>query len=925
MPSFVAPGVYLVERDFSDFLAPISSTSLGLVITAKRGPLNERTLITSQDQFIETFGEPMDDSFGAHAALNYLRVGNELWVVRVARGFEEDVTIFDTPGTADVEGNIFEFDVETGHGITDTPDTYLRIREAGRASTVLAKVSNVATDTITTEIPLNDHYTDAASVDVVVSDLAASPAEIFAYGRRGTVPYRLVKFTAKNPGSWANYGSRRGLEVIIEDGGQFQNVDPVTGDPITSDGIALQGVIPSAASVDSFAELLAIASPVSGETRGVNRDSIATALTAVTTALVAASGVFTATGVFIDTQTTTIAARVYTFVTTLSGAADEVLIGVSLAASLTNWASAVNGSAGAGTTYGIGTVAHANGTAVAGATTLTFTHNTPGSGGNSVATTDTAANGGWGAATLAGGGNFTTFTVTSSTGLVAGDEFHIVGTAAWDTPIDTPYEILSVPNATSIRITAPGSPAANESSLTEASIEKVGGHHFGTVYRYNGSAWVAVGVLTKRVKVLYNGRQVEVFDNLIGYDATSPNFWDTVINASSQFITAEYLGSAVAPSSVNAPGPTPIVFNTGGEQPINTLQTVRHPYNPRLVFGLDAQVRNVAAASGYTTYTFRNPPGYDGSSPEAADYIGTISEDQVRTGLQLLRSTDLVDIALLAVPGVTTASVVQEILSICEDRHDCLGIIDPPMALTPRGVVDWHNGTGVYSGAHSPFVSNCAALYYSWIKQYDPYTRRDIYVPPSCVVPAVFAYSDSVGEPWFAAAGSQRGSINGAIGVETVITQGDMEFFYGPGNGNAVNPILSFKRDGIVVYGNRTLQRYATKLASINVRRGLFYFEKRVIQQLHRLNFEQNDAILWQQVRNVVKPEIRDMIGRRGLESGEVKCDADTNPPASRDAGECRVKIYLTPIGAAEKIIVEVTVLGSSVTIQESTAPLSQI
>lgn len=121
---------------------------------------------------------------------------------------------------------------------------------------------------------------------------------------------------------------------------------------------------------------------------------------------VKASGVLTSSGVFQDGETVTIGDRVYTFKTTLTGIANEVLIGVSAAVSLDNLKSAINATAGAGTTYGTGTTAHPNVTA----TTNTDTAQTVefwkvGTEGNALATTETCENVAWGAATLASGAN----------------------------------------------------------------------------------------------------------------------------------------------------------------------------------------------------------------------------------------------------------------------------------------------------------------------------------------------------------------------------------------------------------------------------------------------------------------------------------------------------------------------------------------
>jgi len=128
-----------------------------------------------------------------------------------------------------------------------------------------------------------------------------------------------------------------------------------------------------------------------------------------TSAGVKATGVLTASDVFTNGETITVGDKTYTFVTALSGAANEVLIGASAAASLDNLKSAINATAGAGTTYGLGTAANPNVTA----TTNTDTAQTVeayrvGTYGNAIPTTSTAADVAWGAATLENGAEAST-------------------------------------------------------------------------------------------------------------------------------------------------------------------------------------------------------------------------------------------------------------------------------------------------------------------------------------------------------------------------------------------------------------------------------------------------------------------------------------------------------------------------------------
>jgi hypothetical protein len=127
----------------------------------------------------------------------------------------------------------------------------------------------------------------------------------------------------------------------------------------------------------------------------------------------AATGTLTFTGVAIANETVTINGRVYTYKAALTGAANEVLIGANQTESAANLAAAINGTGGSGTTYGVGTVPHADVTAQNNAATVILTAKNNGTGANAFGTTETLTNGSWGAATLTGG------TVATATGTVS--------------------------------------------------------------------------------------------------------------------------------------------------------------------------------------------------------------------------------------------------------------------------------------------------------------------------------------------------------------------------------------------------------------------------------------------------------------------------------------------------------------------------
>lgn len=802
MQIFVSPGVYVTERDFSDYAASISTTSLGLVGTAKRGPLNIPTFIPSASQFIDMFGEPDANQYGPYAALNYLRQGNQLWYCRVAREYQEDAGMFTTTVAGSVvpaaDGKTYSFEVAAGY--TFAVDDYLRITEDGKATTQGARVTAITDhgssgSVVTINIPLNDSYTINANIASSVEMIAAGKGEVWGLSRSGGAVTRLVQFTAADPGKWSNFGTSQGVEIVIEDGGQFSNLNPSTNLPIESpEGIPLQGVSPSAPSVDTVNDLYQLGSNDGvrvGQLRGVNF--------ALPTYKVKAALAVSSKAAFV-----------------IEG---EMAL------------TAVEG----------GDVVIINGTG----------HVVDGTNATVFSVEDGALHG------FAGD----TVVVTTSTNISGLPTNDLTGATMGDTEAATR-------NALVFRCTS-----------TLASTSK----------------WTPAGLLTKRVRILYQGRLVETYDNLRVDDATSDSHWDNAFK-DSNYIRAAYFGT--------------------GEQPINSYNRTKNPNNPRLTMGYNTTVRTSDSAAA-SLAVLLNAAGHDGDSPGEAEYIGTVSTGQEYTGIQHFRRTTNYDINILAVPGVSLPSVILEMISVVTQRADCMAIVDPPLGLTLQECVDWHNGTGPYTGEHSAFVSNRAALYYPHVQQFDPYTGRDLWLPPSCVIPAVYAYSDRVGETWYAPAGVVRGQVQNARKVERQLEQGELDLMYGPGNGNAINPIMQFNTDGIVVYGNRTLQRTPTKLASINVRRMLFYVEKIVATSVRRLVFDQNDEVLWSQVRNIIDPLLATMEGRRALEWYKVKCDIDTNPAINRNNGQCGVKVYVIPTGSAEKIGIDFTLLASGANVEE--------
>lgn len=121
----------------------------------------------------------------------------------------------------------------------------------------------------------------------------------------------------------------------------------------------------------------------------------------------------TATGNLGDTETVTIGTKVYTFQTVLTDVDGHVLIGATASDSLDNLIAAINLGAGSGTLYATSTTKHTQVTAAAGAgDTMVITAIAPGTAGNLIATTETAANASWTGLVMAGGATTVSIVIT---------------------------------------------------------------------------------------------------------------------------------------------------------------------------------------------------------------------------------------------------------------------------------------------------------------------------------------------------------------------------------------------------------------------------------------------------------------------------------------------------------------------------------
>jgi hypothetical protein len=337
------------------------------------------------------------------------------------------------------------------------------------------------------------------------------------------------------------------------------------------------------------------------------------------------------------------------------------------------------------------------------------------------------------------------------------------------------------------------------------------------------------------------------------------------------------------------------------------------------VFGLDSAVTNgVALAVGSTSAQFvvAFQEGFDGMNPATPIYKGSDIAPGNTQGLDLTNSTsngsvaymkminalsnaDEWDINMVVAPGVTKndhSYVHTAILDMVEQRADAFFITE--MGDSDLGL------TATVTKA-SELDTNYAATYYPWVKTIDVNTNKLITVPPSVLLPGVFAANDRVAAEWFAPAGLNRGGLVGAVSVLDRLTQSDRDTLYD----GKVNPIAQFPGQGIVVFGQKTLQDKPSALDRINVRRLLLTVRKYIASTSRFLVFEQNTSTTRNRFLNIVNPYLESIQQRQGLYAFRVVMDESNNTADVIDRNIMKGAIYLQPTKTAEFIQIDFNIL----------------
>jgi uncharacterized protein len=274
----------------------------------------------------------------------------------------------------------------------------------------------------------------------------------------------------------------------------------------------------------------------------------------------------------------------------------------------------------------------------------------------------------------------------------------------------------------------------------------------------------------------------------------------------------------------------------------------------------------------------------------AADYTNMVA---------LFGNQEAYQFNLLFTPGLLNdkhTSVVSTIISNTQNRGDNLYVLD---------LIDYNGTVASTIVQANTRNTSYAASYWPWVRIVDPATGKQVWVPASTVIPGVYAFNDKVSAPWFAPAGINRGGLSTVLQAQFKLTQANKDSLYS----NNINPLATLPKNGVVVFGQKTLQKQSSALDRVNVRRLMIEMKNYIRQIADTVVFEQNTIATRNSFVARVTPFLEGIQQKQGLYAYKIIMDDSNNGPAVIDQNQLVGQIYIQPTRTAEFISLDFILL----------------
>ena len=355
---------------------------------------------------------------------------------------------------------------------------------------------------------------------------------------------------------------------------------------------------------------------------------------------------------------------------------------------------------------------------------------------------------------------------------------------------------------------------------------------------------------------------------------------------------------------------------------------------------LTASYNNVLAAGWdrFTTCMYGGFDALDIREREAFNNTRALSSDKtaltsyafnsVKMAMDSVRDSERIEMNLVAMPGVTNNSLNRSLIRMAEDRGDTLAIVDLQGGYKP----DTEDSSSVATriGSVDDTVNNArdtlkvnssyGCAYYPWLQIRDTINQTSLWAPPSIAALGTMAYSETTSQLWFAPAGFTRGGLtaNNTAGIPVInvrqkLTSKERDKLYDAN----INPIASFPAEGIVIFGQKTLQVTPSAMDRINVRRLLIFLKKQISRMAATVLFDQNVDVTWNRFISLAEPFLKQVKAGLGLTAYKFILDSTTTTPDLIDRNIMYAKIIVQPARAIEFIALDFVITNSGASFED--------
>jgi phage tail sheath protein FI len=298
--------------------------------------------------------------------------------------------------------------------------------------------------------------------------------------------------------------------------------------------------------------------------------------------------------------------------------------------------------------------------------------------------------------------------------------------------------------------------------------------------------------------------------------------------------------------------------------------------------------------------------------------------NSVKEAVDIIRDPEFVPYNLVSIPGITNEELTTHLINTAEARADALAVIDLKGDFQPshegnKGKTYPNLSETITNLKDRQINSSYGCAYYPFVQVRDTLQGQLVYMPSSVTAIGAMSYTDRVRAPWFAPAGFNRGGLStGIAGIPVVnvtqklTAQGRNKLY----DAN-INPIASFPNEGIVIFGQKTLQVTRSALDRINVRRLMIFIKKGISNIASGILFEPNVRATWARFIGQANPFLADVQARFGLDEYKLVLDETTTTPDLVDRNILYAKVYLKPTRTIEFVAVDFIITNTGASFED--------